>query len=142
MSSTAPIPRVVRTPLQLCAARNALGLSAGGLAKMIEIEDAEEVRRWETGAAPIPRPVTELLEFCMELLMRREEIDQRLDSLLSGERLCGGLVCSNAANDVSDAEVANAVVAKTMNDVAIAKLTKQPVPDIDAVVERYAVGRV
>ena len=142
MSSRAPIPRVVRTPQQLRAARVALGLSTAGFAKMIEIEDAATVPSWENGAAQIPRAVTELLEFCMELLMRREEIDERIESLLSGERLCGGLVCSNAANDISDAEVANAVVAKTMNDVALAKLTKQPVPDIDAIVERYAVGRM
>jgi hypothetical protein len=127
MNSKAPIPRVVRTPLQLLAARRALGLSEGGLARMIEAEDPAVVTDWESGSTPIPRPLTQLLEFCMELLMQREELDERLETLVSGERLCGGFVCSNAANDITQAEIANAMVAKTMNDVALAKLMRQPV---------------
>jgi hypothetical protein len=123
-----PIPRVVRTPLQLRAARRALGLSPRGLARMIEAADPAMVQGWESGAVPLPRPLTQLLEFCMELLMQREQIDERLDALMSGERLCGGLVCSNAANDITQAEIANAMVAKTMNEVALAKLTRRPVP--------------
>ena len=129
MNSKSPIPRVVRTPLQLRAARRALGLTPRGLAKMIEAEDLAMVTGWESGAAPIPRGLTQLLEFCMELLMQREEIDERLEALMSGERLCGGFVCSNAANDITQAEIANVMVAKTMNDVALAKLMRRPVPD-------------
>lgn len=132
MNSKAPIPRVVRTPLQLQVARHALGLSTDGLARMIEAEDPAMVKGWESGAEPIPRPLTQLLEFCMELLMQREEIDERLEALMSGERLCGGFVCSNAANDVTQAEIANVIVAKTMNEVALAKLMRRPVPDAAA----------
>lgn len=126
MTSKAPIPRVVRTPLQLQAARRALGLDPGGLARMIEAEDPAMVKDWENGAEPIPRPLTQLLEFCMELLMQREEIDERLETLMSGERLCGGFVCSNAANDITQAEITNVMVAKTMNEVALAKLMRRP----------------
>jgi len=125
MSGNNPIPRVVRTALQLRAARRALGLSPRGLARMIDAEDPAVVKGWESGTEAIPYPVTQLLEFCMELLMQREQIDERIEALTSGERLCGGLVCSNAANDVTEAEIANAVVAKTMNDFALAKLTRR-----------------
>ena len=131
MKATAPIPRVVRTAPQLRAARYALGLSTGGLAKMIETRDAVTVRRWESGETPIPVTVTQLLEVAMDFLMRLEELTERLDTLEGGERLCGGFVCSNAANDISDTEIARVMVVKTLTEIALANLTKQPVPDTD-----------
>jgi len=136
MIRNAPIPRVVRTATQLIAARQALGLDIDGLAEMVEIAGPSEIRDWESGAEPVPRPITQLLEFCMNLLMQREEIEERLESLMSGERLCGGLVCGNAANDISNAEIANALMAKAMSDIALAKITRQPVPDFDSLMRR------
>jgi DNA-binding transcriptional regulator YiaG len=50
------------TPDELKSARQTLGLSAEGFAKLIRVESGRTVRRWEAGDRDIPGPVTVLIE--------------------------------------------------------------------------------
>src|SRR5260370_38952960 len=79
------IPKLVRTPAELKAARHALGFSADGLARMVRVEDGRTVRRWEAGEREIPGPVTVLLETAMGYLAQKELILQQLEMLQSGK---------------------------------------------------------
>lgn len=58
------------TPAELKSARNALGLSADGFAKLISPpdrpSDGRTVRRWEAGDRDIPGPVVVLVKAIME----------------------------------------------------------------------------
>jgi hypothetical protein len=116
------IPVVVRTPAQLRAARQRLGLSADGLARMVRVEDGRTVRRWEAGERHIPGPVTVLLETAMGYLAKRDMIIQQLEMLRSGTMKTG-------TNFVDDTEVniARLTDAKAEYEAAFELLTRQPV---------------
>lgn len=45
------------TPAELKSARRALGLSAEGFARLVQVESGRTVRRWEAGERDIPGPV-------------------------------------------------------------------------------------
>jgi DNA-binding transcriptional regulator YiaG len=53
------------TPAELKSARNALGLSAEGFARWVNVSDGATVRRWERGARDIPGPVIVLVTAAM-----------------------------------------------------------------------------
>ena len=54
------LPKLVRSPEALKAARHALDLSADGLARMLRVDDGRSVRRWEAGDSAIPVSYTHL----------------------------------------------------------------------------------
>ena len=54
------------TPEALKAARHALGLSAEGFAKVVQVESGRAVRRWEAGERGIPGPVVVIVGALME----------------------------------------------------------------------------
>ena len=54
------------TPADLKSARHALGLSAEGMAKLVQVESGRTVRRWEAGERDIPGPVQVLIRAIME----------------------------------------------------------------------------
>ena len=54
------------TPHDLKTARHALGLSAEGFARWVNVGDGRTVRRWEAGDRDIPGPVQVLLRAAME----------------------------------------------------------------------------
>lgn len=49
------------TPADLKSARHALGLSAEGMAKFVQVAGGRTVRRWEKGERDIPGPVQVLV---------------------------------------------------------------------------------
>lgn len=54
------------TPEELKTARHALGLSAEGFAKWVNVADGRAVRRWEAGDRDIPGPVKVLVKAALE----------------------------------------------------------------------------
>lgn len=54
------------TPAEFKSARHALGLSAEGLAKLVQVQSGRTVRRWESGDSDIPGPVVVLVQALME----------------------------------------------------------------------------
>ncbi|MGA7810374.1 hypothetical protein [Bradyrhizobium sp.] len=85
----ADFPQLVRTPEALKEARKVLGLSAGGLARMLRVEDDRAIRRWETPGATVPGPVTVVMETAMSYLSKRQIISQQLDMMRSGKMRTG-----------------------------------------------------
>ncbi|MFL6465123.1 MAG: hypothetical protein ACJ73N_12030 [Bryobacteraceae bacterium] len=73
------LPEIVRSPEALRAARQALGLSADGLARMLRVDDDACIRRWEAGVSAIPGPVTVVMEAAMNYLAKRTEIARLLE---------------------------------------------------------------
>lgn len=53
------------TPTELRKAHHALGLSAGGAARLFQVSDGRTVRRWWLGERDIPGPVQVLTEALM-----------------------------------------------------------------------------
>ena len=53
------------TPAELKTARHALGLSAEGFARLVQVESGRTVRRWEAGDRDIPGPVIVIVEALM-----------------------------------------------------------------------------
>jgi|HigsolmetaAR203D_1030402.scaffolds.fasta_scaffold15358_3 Predicted transcriptional regulator len=53
------------TPAELKAARHALGLSAEGFARWVNVQSGRTVRRWEAGDRDIPGPVAVLVRAAM-----------------------------------------------------------------------------
>ena len=49
------------TPTEFRRIRHALGLSAQGLARLLQVSDGRTVRRWEAGDRDIPGPVRVLM---------------------------------------------------------------------------------
>jgi transcriptional regulator with XRE-family HTH domain len=96
---TFPFPQLVRSPEALRAARQALGLSADGLARMLRVEDGRSVRRWEAGDNAIPGPVTVILEAAMSYLNKRAMISRQLKLRRAGKMRTGG---SDGAEMVHD----------------------------------------
>lgn len=54
------------TPADLKSARHALGLSAEGFARLVQVESGRTVRRWESGERDIPGPVTVIVRALMD----------------------------------------------------------------------------
>lgn len=54
------------TPANLKSARHALGLSAEGFARLVNVESGRTVRRWESGERDIPGPVTVIVRALMD----------------------------------------------------------------------------
>jgi len=54
------------TPAEFKAARHALGLSAEGMAKALQVASGRTVRRWEAGDRDIPGPVKIALRYMLE----------------------------------------------------------------------------
>lgn len=54
------------TPTELKSARRALGFSAEGFARFVEVESGRTVRRWEAGERDIPGPVKVLTRALLE----------------------------------------------------------------------------
>lgn len=50
------------TPAELRTARDTLGLSAEGLARVMRVQSGRTVRRWEAGDRDIPGPAIVLIE--------------------------------------------------------------------------------
>lgn len=53
------------TPEELKAARHALGLSAEGMASLVNVQGGRTVRKWEAGDRDIPGPVVVLVKAAM-----------------------------------------------------------------------------
>ena len=123
------IPQLVRTPGELRAARQILGLSAEGLAMMVRMGDGRTVRRWESGESEIPGPVTVVLETALDFLRQRAEISCQLEMLQSGELRSGSMSWGNRREDTTDADIARLLEAKRSLDQALATLTRQPPSD-------------
>jgi transcriptional regulator with XRE-family HTH domain len=119
------VPKFVRTPADLKAARHALGLSADGLARMVRVEDGRTVRRWEAGEREIPGPVTVLMEIAMGYLARKELISQQLQMLKSGKMLSGKTRGNKIMDDTAD-NIARLSEAQDSLDGALETLTRQP----------------
>ncbi len=121
-----PIPGTVRTAAQLQAARYALRLSAGGLAKMVRVEDGRTVRRWESGEREIPGPVTVLMETAMDFLGQLEGIEQQLEMIRSGKMRSSSMSWGSKRIDTTEQDVTRLLEAKTSLKSALAILTRQP----------------
>lgn len=121
------IPRRVRSPEELKAARHALGFSADGLARMLRIEDGRTIRRWEAGEREIPGPVIVLMETAMGYITRKASISQQLELLQSG-KMRSGKRRGNKVVDDTEANIDRLVEAKASLDGALAILTRQPPP--------------
>ena len=107
------LPKLVRSPEALKAARHALDLSADGLARMLRVDDGRSVRRWEAGDSAIPGPVTVVMETAMSYLSKRAMIVNFLDMLRSGR-------------DAEDEAALNSL--RSVDD-ALETLTRQPQAD-------------
>lgn len=99
--SLSPYPKLVRTPEALKEARQALGLSADGLARMLRVDDGRTVRRWEASGATIPGPVIVVMETAMSYLNKRVMIGHQLEMLRSGRMHTG---TSNGHHMVDDTD--------------------------------------
>ncbi len=59
------------TPEDLKAARHALGLSAEGFARVLEVGSGRTVQRWEAGDRDIPGPVIVLTRILLQSAQAR-----------------------------------------------------------------------
>ena len=66
-------------PDTLKSARHALGLSAEGFAKLVQVESGRTVRRWEAGERDIPGPVVVVVGALMESRAVRRYFGVALD---------------------------------------------------------------
>jgi hypothetical protein len=124
-------PRLVRTPEALRTARQALSLSADGLARMLRVEDGRSVRRWEAGESGIPGPVTVILETAMSYLNKRAMITRQLEMLRSGQMRTG---CDDGRKMVDDtaASIAHLENAGAEYKAALEILLRQSQDDMPA----------
>jgi len=123
------IPQLVRTPDELKAARQILGLSAEGLAMMVRMGDGRTVRRWESGENEVPGPVTVVLETALDFLRQHDEIRRQLERLQSGEMRSGSMSWGGVREDTTAADIARLSEAKRSLEQALAILTRQPPSD-------------
>lgn len=128
-SNVADIPQLVRTPGELKAARQVLGLSAEGLATMVRMGDGRTVRRWEAGENEIPGPVTVVLETAMDFLRQRDDISRQLEMLQSSEMRSGTMSWGNRWEDTTAANVDRLLEAKRSLEQALVILTRRPPAD-------------
>lgn len=123
------IPKLVRTPDELRAARRILGLSAERLAAMVRMGDGRAVRRWETGESEIPGAVTVVLETAMDFLRQRDELDQQLEMMKTGKVTVGTMHFGGIREDNTVVRIAQLEEARNSLDQALAILTRQPPED-------------
>jgi transcriptional regulator with XRE-family HTH domain len=71
------------TPAELKAARHALGLSAEGFARLINVQSGRTVRKWEAGDRDIPGPVIVIVEAAMASRAVRRHFGLTLDGDLT-----------------------------------------------------------
>jgi hypothetical protein len=119
------IPRLVRTPEALKAARHALGFSADGLARMVRVEDGRTVRRWESGEREIPGPVIVLMETAMGYLADSALITRQLEMLHSGKMRSGTRRGNKIVDDTAE-DIARLTDAQRSLNEALEILTRQP----------------
>ncbi|MGB7098915.1 MAG: hypothetical protein WBD95_09120 [Xanthobacteraceae bacterium] len=119
------VPKFVRTPADLKAARHALGLSAEGLARAVRVEDGRTVRRWEAGEREIPGPVTGLMEVAMGYLAQKELISHQLQMLKSGKMRSSKSRGNKMVDDTTD-NIARLSEARESLDGALELLIRQP----------------
>jgi DNA-binding transcriptional regulator YiaG len=62
------------TPAELKSARQALGLSVGGLARVVGVSGERTVRKWERGDRDIPGPVKVLVALMLESAAVRKSL--------------------------------------------------------------------
>jgi hypothetical protein len=117
------IPTLVRTPMELKAARAALGLSTEALARMVLVDDGSSVRRWEAGTHAIPGPVTVILETAMDFVHQKDSLSRQLEMLRAGE-----LRTMSGSEDTTGQSIARVTDAIVSLDKALATLTRQPPP--------------
>ncbi len=122
-------PRLVRSPAELKEARQALRLSADGLASMVRMGDGRTVRRWEAGENEIPGPVTVILETAIEYLRQQEEIDMQLRLLQEGRMRSGSTRANGVREDTTAADIARLIEAKRSYEQALTILTRRPLDD-------------
>lgn len=66
------------TPADLRAARQSLGLSAEGFARIVGVESGRTVRRWEAGDRDIPGPVKVLTHLLVSSATVRRHFGLRM----------------------------------------------------------------
>ncbi|NDB67349.1 MAG: hypothetical protein EB015_04955 [Methylocystaceae bacterium] len=66
---------------ELKSTRHALGLSAEGFVRLVQVESGRTVRRWEAGDSPIPGPVIVLVQ----AIIRSAALRQYFGLTLKGE---------------------------------------------------------
>jgi hypothetical protein len=123
------IPKLVRTPDELRAARSVFGLSAEGLAAMVRMGDGRTVRRWETGDSEIPGPVTVVLETAMDFLSEKEAISRQLERMHAGGMTVGTMRFGGIREDNTAERIAQLEDARNSLEQALAILTRQPPGD-------------
>jgi len=116
---------LVRTPEQLKAARQALGLSAESLARVLRVEDGRTVRRWEAGEREIPGPVIVIMETVMDNLAKQEMIDRQLELLRDGKFKVGSQTSAGRI-DESPESVTRLEMQRAELQSALAFLMRQP----------------
>jgi transcriptional regulator with XRE-family HTH domain len=120
------LPKLVRTPDELKAARRALGLSAEGLASMVRMGDGRTVRRWESGDGEIPGAVTVVLETAMDFMRQRDDLSRQLELMQSGEMRVGTMRWGNIPEDNTVDSIARVQDARNSLDQALTILTRRP----------------
>jgi hypothetical protein len=126
-----PFPVLVRSPEALRTARQALNLSADGLAQMLRIEDGRTVRRWESGESSIPGPAIVVLETAMSYLNERAMIARQLEMMRSGKMRTGVNNVDDTAESIdrlvaADSEYEGALLILKSVDTGLETLTRQP----------------
>ncbi len=120
-------PAMVRTPAELRAARNFLGLSAEGLARMLGVEDGRTVRRWEAGERELPGWVSVMTETALSYLRKIEMLTQQLEWLESGKMHTGTTEVTGTVDDTK-ASIDRFSEARKSYEEAFELLTRQPAP--------------
>jgi hypothetical protein len=122
--------KLVRTPDQLRAARQVLGLSAEALAAMVRMGDGRTVRRWEAGENEIPGPVTVVLETALDFLQQRDDISLQLERLREETmRPMSIQFGGNGWQDNTEETIGRLEAAKSSLEDAVAILTRRPLTD-------------
>jgi transcriptional regulator with XRE-family HTH domain len=116
---------LVRTPEQLRAARQKLGLSAENLAKVLRVEDGRTVRRWEAGDREIPGPVIVIMETIMGNLASQDMIDRQLQLLRAGSFKVGEQTSAGRRDDSAES-VTRLEMQRAELRGALALLLRQP----------------
>jgi len=124
------VPTFVRTPDELKAARQILGLSAEALVAMVRMGDGRTVRRWESGESEIPGPVTVVLETAMNFLKQRDDLSLQLELMRAGTMKPGQMQFGGGGwKDTTDESIARVEEAKNSFEDALAILTRRPPND-------------
>jgi transcriptional regulator with XRE-family HTH domain len=117
----------VRTPAELRAARDFLGLSAEGLARMLGVEEGRTVRRWEAGERELPGWVIVIMGTALSYIRQIELLTQQLEMLKSGKMRTGRTEVTGRV-DTTKIEIARVAEAIKTYEEAYEILTRQPPP--------------